>query len=524
MQAAWTKVVAPFGRFIELGKRDVDVNGRLDMAPFAKNAVFAAVDVTHLWREQPELAGGILDKVMTQVRKGVLEPLKPVLVEPFSRVREAFRLMQSGKHMGKIVLEFRENDLCLVVPRPLEPVSFQADATYLLSGGLGGLGRSMSRWMVQRGARNLVYVSRGGASSAAAKELIAELNEAKVRTVVLQCDVTDVKKLSAALGAALKTLPPLRGVIQGAMVLNDGIFANMAHSAFVQALRPKVEGSWALHHATVEHKAPLDFFIMLSSAAAFIGNSGQSNYVAGCTYQGALAKYRRSQLGLPGTAMDLGKIAGVGFVAESTGTNLDANLVRMGMPDISEAELLSMLELAIMNGTDTVTDQDQHHMVTGVTEVAKHTGDTTYEAEPPFWARDPVFSHLQYARPQSMQQQQEGDKNSSAQAGKDAGPTMTQILAKLPDKEVDEEQVAAQVLKVLAHRLARALMIPADEVDTVKSPANLGADSLVAIEIRNWLAREAGIEVPVFDILQAPSLTALAGSMLKLARVKLGLI
>ncbi|KAM7223551.1 hypothetical protein V8F06_001025 [Rhypophila decipiens] len=524
LRATWTKVLAPFGRFIELGKRDIDVNGKLDMSPLARNTMYAAIDVTHLWRERQELAGEILQQVMTQVRNGALGPVAPVLVEPFSRVQEAFRLMQSGRHMGKIVLEFRENDLCLVVPRSLEPASFAPDATYLLAGGLGGLGRSISRWMVQRGARNLVYVSRGGTSSSpAAQQLIDELNGAGARTVVLRCDVTKADELSAALGAALKTLPPLRGVIQGAMVLNDATFANMAHSSYVSTIRPKVQGSWALHQATLEHKTSLDFFIMLSSAAAMVGNAGQANYVAGCTYQSALAKYRRQHLGLPGTAIDVGKITGVGFVAERTGTVSDANLTRLGMPDISEAELLAMLELAMVNGSHTAHDQDQHHVVTGVLDIVKQT-------ELPFWVRDPVFSHLHYTRPQSLQQQQRGEEGNTASGtvdgNKGAGPTMTQILAKLgPDREVGvgEDKALQQVLKVLAQRLARALMIPADEVDTVKSPANLGADSLVAIEIRNWLAREAGIEMPVFDILQAPSLAALAGNVLKVAKAKLGL-
>lgn len=557
LREAWTRVLAPFGRFVELGKRDIDVNGRLDMAPFAQNAVFAAVDVTHLWREQPALAGEILQNVMDRVAEGVLGPVQPVLVEPFSRVREAFRLMQSGRHMGKIVLEFREGDLCPVVPRPLDSVSFRPDATYLLAGGLGGLGRSISRWMVRCGARNLVYVSRGGASSDAAKQLIAELNQqANVRTVVLQCDVTDAQKLSVELGAALKTLPPLRGVIQAAMVLNDATFANMSHSSFTSTVRPKVQGSWALHQATLEHHT-VDFFIMLSSAAGFVGNAGQANYVAGCTYQGALAKHRR-HLRLPATAIDIGKVAGVGFVAESVGTISDANLTRLGMPDISENELLAMLELAIQ-GDSTVHDGDDgedeaEHMVTGVVEINKphptsdsKTTSANYDSEAPFWARDPVFSHLQYARPRSLQQSGTPNDDPLAatnQSTESSGPTITQILAKLPRSvsttntttqtskpdntrpgtvEEDTWQAAqSQILAALSRRLARALMIPADEaIDTAKSPANLGADSLVAIEIRNWVAREGGIEVPVFDIMQAPSLAALAGRVLKIARAKM---
>ncbi|KAM7197849.1 hypothetical protein V8F33_005341 [Rhypophila sp. PSN 637] len=158
----------------------------------------------------------------------------------------------------------------------------------------------------------------------------------------------------------------------------------------------------------------------------------------------------------------------------------------------------------------------------GVLDIVKQT-------ELPFWVRDPVFSHLHYTRSQSLQQQQqreeEGDMATvTVDGNKAAGPTMTQIMALLRGDEevvVDEDKVLQQVLKVLAQRLARALMIPADEVDTVKSPANLGADSLVAIEIRNSLAREAGIEMPEFDILQAPSLAAMADNVLKDAEAKL---
>lgn len=367
--------------------------------------------------------------------------------------------------------------------------------------------------MVQRGARNFVYVSRGGTSSAAATELIEQLSADNVRTVVVQCDITDAQKLSAALGTVLKTLPPLRGVIQGAMVLNDATFTSMTHSSFMSTLRPKVQGSWALHHVTMEHKAPLNFFIMLSSAAAFVGNAGQANYVAGCTYQGALAKYRRHHLRLPATAIDIGKVAGVGFVAESSGTITEANLTRLGLPDISEAELLSMLEFAMMS-CETGVDEDEH-IVTGVTDIARRPSGE-YANEEPFWARDPVFSHLPYARPHSLQR---GKVSTHVnKKGEEMGATMAQILARLD--ETGDDLAAQHVSVVLAQRLARALMIPADEVDTLKSPANLGADSLVAIEIRNWLIREADIEVPVFDILQAASVAALAGNLLNLAKAK----
>lgn len=120
----------------------------------------------------------------------------------------------------------------------------------------------------------MIFVSRKGAASTAARELLDELHQSGVKTAVLECDIAVAGSLLPPLRAALRTMPPLRGVIQGAMVLNDGVFANMTHDELFNALQPKVQGSWALHAATVELGAELNFFVMLSSAAATIGNAG----------------------------------------------------------------------------------------------------------------------------------------------------------------------------------------------------------------------------------------------------------
>ena len=128
-------------------------------------------------------------------------------------------------------------------PRLGEIISFPSDASYLLAGGLGGLGRSISQWMVANGARNLIFVSRSGASSGEARKLVQDLISNRVRVIVLCCDISDEERLSTALASAMKTMPPIRGVIQGAMVLKDQIFSNMDAETFKNTIRPKVQGS-----------------------------------------------------------------------------------------------------------------------------------------------------------------------------------------------------------------------------------------------------------------------------------------
>ncbi len=364
------------------------------------------------------------------------------------------------------------------------------DASYLLAGGLGGLGRSISRWLVSRGARNLIFVSRTGISTPEGAELIEQLRLAGVAHTILQCDIADEERLSACLSSALKTMPPLRGVIQGAMVLKDQVFANMSFDAFVNTVRPKVQGSWALHHATLQQ--PLDFFVLLSSAASFVGNAGQSNYAAGCAYQVALASHRR-HLGLPATAIDVGKVAGVGFVAENAGSVSEQNLVRLGMLDIEEGELLAMLEMAMAESSSSIPNG---HLVTGI-----HSTNGA-DCLPP-WARDPVCCHMDFARPHLR-----------AEAGKTKGAGATegaqQPLPTLLGSASSVAEAEAGVTEALLRKLARSLLMRHEEMDAKKPASTYGVDSLVAVELRNWFSREAKVEVPVFEILQASSLAALA--------------
>jgi short-subunit dehydrogenase len=379
-------------------------------------------------------------------------------------------------------------------------MEFREDATYLLAGGLGGLGRSISRWMVNKGARNLVYVSRSGASSAEARELLEELRSAGANTKVIKCDITDRKALFTALANVLETMPAIRGVIQGAMDLKDQIFTNMSHEAFTACLRPKVQGSWSLHTATLDQ--PLDFFVLLSSCASFWGNAGQSNYAAGCAYQVALAAHRRS-LGLPGSAIDVGKVANVGFVADKTGTVSEQNLVKLGLVDVSEEELLTMIELAILPGAN-VRDRDipNGHLLTGV----HSTKDANKGEELPFWSRDPVFSHMDFVRPHLQKKNEGGERGQASGQEQKPLPALLGSAQSAPEAE-------SFMLQALLQKLGRALMMPVDDIDASKPTSAYGVDSLIAVELRNWLSREAKVDVPVFDILQATSLCGLAAKL-----------
>ncbi|KAF4440056.1 putative polyketide synthase [Fusarium austroafricanum] len=483
--------IAMFGRFIEIGKRDIEINTKLDMDPFIRNVTFASVDLTVIFRHRQPLGAAALKAIMDLLREKKIHEISPITTYPISQMEDAFRVMQAGKHLGKLIITAGDDDLVRVLPKKEDTLQLPADASYLLVGGLGGLGRATSAWLAEHGAKNLIFVSRSGTAKPEAAALVERLEKNGVNVAVLKCDVSDYEKLSAGVHDALKTMPPIRGLIHGGMVLNDSIFEAMTYSQYQDAIRPKVTGTINLHNLTKD--MPLDFFIMLSSAAGVVGNSSQANYAAGGAFQDAFAHYRTA-LGLPAVTLDLGGIDDVGFVAENA--DYVVNLERWGYLTISQAEFFSMIKQAILQPK---RSQTACQVVTGLgTQGMAEEGSDASPDELPFWFRDAKFSHLL----------QMGRKQVQATDSENG----LRLIEAIPAAESLSE--ATNILcDAIIEKMAKMLGMPAESIDASQSMAAYGLDSLVAVELRNWLFREAKADVAVFEVLGKGSLIALAGDI-----------
>jgi NADPH:quinone reductase-like Zn-dependent oxidoreductase/malonyl CoA-acyl carrier protein transacylase len=218
LQASW-EVVAPFGRFIELGRTEIINNSKLAMAHFAKNISFMAVAVDDMVTLRPALLQKNLSAVAGMIAEGKLNLPFPLRTYPLSSAKEAFQHLMSGHSTGKMVLKVDPTDVvkaCITLDsgRQLNP-----NATYLIAGGFGGLGRSAARWMVSKGARNLILLSRSGPVSESARLLVEELEKAGVRVAAPACDVSNESVLAEVLARCASHMPPVRGCLQGTMVL-----------------------------------------------------------------------------------------------------------------------------------------------------------------------------------------------------------------------------------------------------------------------------------------------------------------
>ena len=338
------RLLKPFGRFLELGKRDFYADSPLRLRPFRNNISYFGIDVDQLMQARPALGQKLFGEMMEHFRAGDWRPLSFTLY-PAADVETAFRAMQQSRHVGKIVVEAPEVTGNQLTALPQEAMPVRADGTYIISGGLGGFGLATARRLAQRGAGALVLLSRRGATPdtvSALRELrYLGLPEGKERLeLALAQDVTDAEGLAAALDTALEGIPPLRGIIHAAAVLEDVTLTGLTPQALERVLRPKLAGALALHQYSLDKK--LDFFIMYSSATTLLGNPGQANYVAANMALESLAALRRS-LGLPGLAVGWGAIGDAGMLTRDAAALGSLQRVS-GITPLSAATALTSLE------------------------------------------------------------------------------------------------------------------------------------------------------------------------------------
>jgi NADPH:quinone reductase-like Zn-dependent oxidoreductase/NADP-dependent 3-hydroxy acid dehydrogenase YdfG/acyl carrier protein len=317
------RILAPFGRFVELGKRDIADNRPLPLAPFAKSLSFHAVEAFSLGRLRPDLAGELLREAVDAVASGTLRPLS-VTAYPAAEAAAAFRHMASARHLGKIVLTFDEDRL-----RP--------DGVHVVTGGLSGLGLAAAERLVERGARHLALLGRR-ASAETARDAVARMRAAGAQVSVLAVDVADEAALGAALAALRAQGPPIRGIVHAAGLLRDGTLATTDLAAVREVLRPKIAGTWNLHRLT--EGDPVELFVLFSSAAGLLGSGGQAGYAAANAFLDGFAHWRRAQ-GLPATSVDWGPWSEIGLAATP---DRAGRLAERGMGGIDTAAGLRVLD------------------------------------------------------------------------------------------------------------------------------------------------------------------------------------
>ncbi|KAI1738583.1 putative polyketide synthase [Xylaria scruposa] len=490
IHASWN-CVAEFGAMIEIGKRDFRRRAKLSMEAFEQNRSFIGVDMWQITQVRPETAADLMERSLKLIQSGVIKGPTIAGSFPASQIQEAFRTLKGAMHIGKIVVTFPESLLLLpaVTPKP-KPV-FRRDRSYLLVGGLGGLGRAVATWMVECGARHLIFMSRSARECAETQDLLEDLRSQACEVTLVTGTVTSVDDVQKTVDTTLK---PIAGVINMAMVLKDVGLGQMTFADWTAAVEPKVQGTWNLHQVL---PSDLDFFILFSSYSGIVGQLGQANYAAANTFLDAFVQYRHRQ-GCTASVIDVGVMGEVGFVSQNF--HIQDRIEKTGMQILREQHLLDALALACdrskplpnrpfsNNGAYKFPSQLLIGLMTS-TPISSPFNRVAWKHD----IRMAIYHNLD--RP--------ADTTITTNSPRNA--TLKGLLA---SNSSDKDRTMA-IARAVAGALADFLIKDKETVSLDQSIGNLGMDSLVAMEIRTWIRQQTGVDMSMFTILQSPSLLSL---------------
>ena len=425
------------GRFVELGKRDIWSEEA--MRGVRPDVGYRVLAVDELTQREPGRVSGVFGEVMAGLGRGELGAL-PFDAWPLVEAGGAMRWMGSGGHVGKVVLR----------APGLSEGRLRGDGTYLVTGGLGGIGRELAVWLAERGAGAIVLNGRRPPDPEV-EAALEGLRARGVRVEVEMADVSDGEAVEAMLGRIGERLPPLAGVIHSVGVLSDASLANQDWGRFERVLGPKVVGAWHLHRAT--RGLELDLFVLFTSAAGVLGNAGQANHAAANAFLDRLAGHRRS-LGLAGQAVAWGAWSGTGEAEEQRG-RIGERMRSTGQGWLTPGQGLRALDRVLGEdaGTSVVTVVD--------------------------W---PVLAQRMEGVPAFLDELVSVEGASSREVDAGGGGLVSRL------RRVSEAEREAVLVEFVREEL-RAVLRLGERPSATVGFFDLGMDSLMAVELRNRLNR-----------------------------------
>ncbi|KAL2838941.1 hypothetical protein BJX68DRAFT_279537 [Aspergillus pseudodeflectus] len=517
LHSSWN-CTAEFGTFVDvsLGQSRGQSQGLLGMNPFDANRTFVHFDILRMIEKQPQRIESLMARTIEYYRAGLIHPVTPTTF-PAEALVDAFRHMQNTEqhqHMAKTVITIPEDTTLLHAEPSRRPLVLRPDRAYLFVGGLGGLGRSVSTWLAEHGARHLVFLSPSAGTVPDDDPLLVELAVAGCTTTRVSGSASNIQDVHTAIQAAGI---PIAGVLNACMVLADTSFTDMTLPTWHKATDPKVRGTWNLHSAlqALQPEEPLDFFFLFSSISAAGGQWGQANYNAGNTFLDAFVAYRHG-LGLPAAAVNVGVMQDVGYLARNENAELLEALKATAQWLNTEGELLDVLELAMLRSMPATDKSGTRYSYVNHSQICMGMRSTLPMDAPgnrTVWRGDPRM--LVYMNVENHEQSLSGSSTST-----DSEQVLAQFL-----REASSDLAllrASKTAAVLAAAIGRTLAgfsgsgqsttdeprakedQPADiDIDIDASLSTSGIDSLVSMELRNWIRRKIGVEISVLEIVRA---------------------
>ena len=505
------QVLAPLGHLIDVGRAGAQNDQAISLELFQKNASYCSINPSIIIDSDPLLVEELMQALDDYYRKGLVGPIQKVTAPDVAQLSQV--LGNFSSMIGKLVVTFT-NPESLVRMIPQAPaLNFDSEACYVITGALGGLGQSLIRWMGDRGARYMTLLSRRDITSVpGAQELVESLASRDIRVNSVVCDVTNKDQITRVI-QQISSSRPIKGIVHAAVSYLDLTFDKLSSSRWNEGLSAKVQGTKNLHEATLS--MPLDFFIMTTSALSVYAFATQGAYTAANSFQDAFARYRQ-RLGLPASTTSFS------LIHEVTKVGTDAITVdlfeRNKTLTLSESQFLTLLEPAFLNNktADTTSSEQWHGRLEDPLSAANlHTyldpaammarkreeGDAPSSAAVPRWYSDArislmirAFSDAQRHSASLTGSLDEGSKNTVASV-------RHKFDAAVQAGAAGRIDTVASVQSAISNAVAEMLFVDVEGIDPSKSVADLGVDSLIAAELRNWFLQALATNISMLDLL-----------------------
>jgi acyl transferase domain-containing protein/acyl carrier protein len=367
--------------------------------------------------------------------------------------------------------------LSTILPINSEQPSNWSKGSYLITGGFGGLGLEVAKWLVAQGAKHLALVGRRGTPEGAHAAL-ADLRRAGAEILELQADISQPDQVEHLFAQTEQAMPPLRGIFHAAGVLQDSLLLQLTPERLRAVMAPKVRGAWNLHLMSLGKR--LDFFVLFSSVVGLLGSLGQGNYAAANSFLDALASYRQG-IGLPALSIDWGPWSDVGMVAAKT--NASDPVAFRGLASAGPKDYLAALALLI--------NQPERQVAVMRFQLAQWQKFNPQAATSNFFAELRTVSSDAPAK--------------SGPAGKQSSKALLDLLA----TETGSRRNSIIEGYVKEH-LSKIVRIPPNRIDVNKPLKYLGLDSLMGLELRNSLQTSLGVSLPATMVFNYPTTTLLS--------------
>ncbi|KAK1723031.1 beta-ketoacyl synthase domain-containing protein [Colletotrichum acutatum] len=492
IQESWA-CLKPFGTMVQVRHG----GGQMaDILKSCRNRTLVNIDLEELRVHQPEESTRLLEQAFLFHKFGLNKPSQPITVFPASDMLSAFKYLQSEGRIGQVVIKMPESKTELQALPLRRRMALRSDRTYVIVGGLGGLGQATGRFLIEKGARHLIFFSRSAKDVAHS----AYFNELEFLGCMVQAVPGSVNEMTDVVRMVDSATTPIAGVLHAAMVLQDVHFADMTFEQWHTTVSPKVQGTWNLHYALQAQRDPLDFFFLFSSLSGLGGQIGQANYAAANAFLDAFVQYRHSQ-GLVCSVLDIGIMEDIGVLARET-NRLEA-LRSTSQHCLHEQDLLDAMELMINRSqakkrihTQALLHSIEGYLNSSQLAIGMRSSSSINRTG---WQQDPRAGFLA--------------KTVSVDGPIDQHKSESTLKGYLQRCVLDPSQLESDEAKhFLAGEIGAALrgfMMRQDEEVDLTRP--LQTDSLVTVELRNWLRQKVGVVLNVLEMKSAASVIALGG-------------